>query len=152
MNPNRKALLILCILALLLIHVGCSSLSKIGGMPTVMPSPPPGSPSACLGWDCTLQGVVYAGEAVPGNEVEGVKVSLSHHSNCSPTEGEHEAVTDSDGVFTFDVYVHDTDFFKFGIEEYGYAPWELSFGGFDCLYCSCNNMEIVLERQEDGAK
>lgn len=150
---NQKiAQIIIGAVSLPLILLACNALSKIGETPTVSPSLQPSPPSYCMGWDCTLRGVVYVGEAAPGNELGGVKVSLSHHSNCSPTQGEHESITDSDGVFEFDVYIHDTDFFKFEIQEEGYKPVNLSFGGFDCLFCSCRNMEILLELQEDAAK
>ena len=145
---NKKiARIFIGAVSLLLILLGCNYLSKIGETPTVSPSPWPSPPSYCVGWNCKLRGIVYAGEAAPGNELSGVKVSLSHHSNCSPTKGEHEAITDSDGVFEFDVYVHDTDSFKFEIEVEGYVPASVFFGGFDCLFCSCRNMEIVLEPQ-----
>jgi len=152
MDHLKKAHIFYGAVSLLFVLLGCNYLSKIGSTPTVSPSPPPSPPLSCMGWDCTLRGVVYAGEAAPGNELGGVKVSLSHHSNCSPTRGEHEAITDTDGVFEFDVYVHDTDSFRFEIEHDGYKPAGVFFGGFDCLFCSCKNLEFVLEPLGDSAK
>jgi hypothetical protein len=121
-----------------------------------VPSEPPDTPAPtdiptpdlseyCIGWDCAMDGVVYAGEAIAGNELEGVLVQLSQYSNCSPTRGEHEAVTGPNGEFSFEVYLHDTDSFRFNVDVDGYEPAQVSFGGFDCLYCSCLPVEIVLQ-------
>ena len=104
----------------------------------------------CIGWDCALDGVVYAGEASAGNEMEGVVVQLAHGSNCSPTEGQHETVTAPDGGFSFDVYLHDTDSFRFSVEMAGYEPALVSFGGFDCLFCACPPVEVVLQQSGDA--
>lgn len=103
------------------------------------------SPDSCTGWNCTLTGVVYAGSANPGNELEGVEVELLQASYCSPTKGEQVALTDSDGIFTFEVFLHDTDGFNFTVELEGYEPAKAKFGGFDCLYCACEPVEIVLQ-------
>mgnify|MGYP001108072232 FL=1 len=98
----------------------------------------------CTGWICSLEGVVYANEATPGNELAGVTVLLQQVSWCSPTSGEHETVTDSDGRFGFEVYLHDTDTFWIEIALEGYQPLRQAMGGFDCLFCGCDPMEILL--------
>ena len=108
-------------------------------------SPPPFTPDFCIGWNCTITGVVYAGAADPGSELAGVLVELNQYSNCSPTRGEQETITDEGGNFTFEVFLHDTDGFNFRVELEGYEPAKTSFGGFDCLYCSCQTVEIVLQ-------
>jgi len=113
--------------------------------PTQKISTPTFTPTSCTGWNCTIEGVVYAGEVASGNELGGALVALSQFSYCSPTQGEQETVTDEDGIFTFEVYLHDTDSFHFKVELDGYLPAEYSFGGFDCLYCSCSSLEIVLQ-------
>ena len=144
------------ILALTLL-VGCFP------SPQTTPSQPPVTPNTptttdvptlelgdyCIGWDCALDGVVYAEEASVGNELEGAAILFRHGSYCSPTQGEYEAVTGPDGEFSFEVYLHDTDSFRFNVEVAGYEPAYVSFGGFECLYCSCPPIEIVL--QQSGA-
>jgi hypothetical protein len=103
------------------------------------------TPTSCIGWTCTLDGVVYTRAANAGNELPGALVTLSHFSNCSPTQGKHETITGLDGTFEFEIYLHDTDTFWFEVEEEGYEPVRLTIGGFDCLFCSCPPVEIVLE-------
>jgi len=100
---------------------------------------------SCIGWDCSLKGTVYANAAAPGNELEGVPVHLGQRSYCSPTAGDHEAVTGADGTFGFPVYLHDTDSFNLEVVVEGYQPARQTFGGFDCLYCACDPLEIVLQ-------
>jgi len=103
------------------------------------------TPTSCLGWMCTVKGTVYVNDARQGNELPGARVKLSHFSNCSPTRGKRETVTGQDGTFVFEAYLHDTDTFRFEVEEKGYQPVRLQIGGFDCLFCSCSPVEIVLE-------
>ena len=91
---------------------------------------------------------MYAGTAEVGNALSGVVVSLSQASHCSPTRGEQEAVTGEDGTFSFEVFLHDTDGFYFKVELDGYQEGVTSFGGFDCLYCACEPVEIVLQPVE----
>ena len=98
----------------------------------------------CTGWKCSLDGVVYANTASDGNEQAGVKVLLKQISWCSPTRGEHETITDTDGAFSFEVYLHDTDTFWIEISVVGYKPVRQSIGGFDCLFCACDLQEIIL--------
>lgn len=80
--------------------------------------------------------------------IEGVLVRLSHTSYCSPTVGEHEIVTGPDGMFAFDIYLHDTDSFLIQVEQDGYEPASVLIGGFGCLYCSCDPLELLLEPLE----
>ena len=103
------------------------------------------TPDPCTGWWCTLSGIVYADTAAPGHELEGAVVQLSQSSHCSPTKGHHETTTGPDGSFEFEVYLHDTDGFTIRVEWQGYEPASQSFGGFDCLFCSCPPFEIVLK-------
>jgi hypothetical protein len=103
------------------------------------------TPTMCTGWQCLLSGVVYASTADPVNRMEGVEVKLSQQSNCSPTGGEHVAITGTDGSFAFDIYLHDTDSFLLQIELDNYEPASQLIGGFDCLFCSCPPFEIILQ-------
>jgi hypothetical protein len=70
---------------------------------------------------------------------------LSHVSHCSPTRGQQLAHTGPDGRFGFEVFLHDTDTFLIAVEQNGYEPVRQSIGGFDCLYCVCPPVEIVLK-------
>jgi hypothetical protein len=130
-----------------------TSCNPTGSTGTVSPEAPPSSSPTpgCYIWDCTLQGVVYAGEINPGSELSGAEVKLLQYSNCSPTKGEHSAKTGAKGEFEFEVSIHDTDGFTFTVEEDGYQPYKLKFGGFDCVACSCNGLEIVLEPLGTGS-
>ena len=74
----------------------------------------------------------------------GVAVSLRQISWCSPTSGQHQTTTGVDGKFVFSVFVHDTDSFKVGGEIEGYEPGQQLFGGFNCLYCHCPPIKILL--------
>jgi hypothetical protein len=122
----------------LLLLAGCA-----GPSPTSVPAT--ATPDPCVGWQCTLAGVVYADAASPGNELAGTVVALSHVSHCSPTRGQYETTTVPDGGFSFEVFLHDTDTFLIQVEQDGYEPVRQSIGGFDCLYCACPPVEIVLE-------
>ena len=99
----------------------------------------------CIGWQCPLKGVVYAGSASPGNGLEGVQVELAQVSYCSPTQGKHNTSSAVGGVFEFQVYIHDTDTFILRVEQPGYAVVEKRFAGTDCLYCGCSPLEIILK-------
>lgn len=110
-------------------------------------SPATLTPDPCTGWDCPITGVVYEGEVGAGHEVRGAVVKLIHTSYCSPTKGEYEVVTGEDGIFEFEVFLHDTDGFRIVVELDEYEPVSYSFGGFDCLYCACQPIEIVLEAE-----
>ena len=103
------------------------------------------TPTMCTGWHCTLEGVVYLESADPGNELADQPVTLKQISNCSSTAGEYETATDQNGHFTFDVYLHDTDSFVVNVILEGAQPAQHKLGGFDCLYCSCPPVEIILQ-------
>jgi hypothetical protein len=106
------------------------------------------TPDPCTGWECELSGVVYYEEALPGQEAERIDVTLEQVSHCSPTRGEQQTVTSKQGEFTFQVFLHDTDSFWFEINLEGYQPVRASLGGFDCLYCACQPLEIILLPEE----
>lgn len=124
-------------------HMPTTSQPTVAYTPTT--SPPTFTPDFCIGWNCTITGVVYAGAASPGSELAGVLVELFQYSNCSPTRGEQETITDEGGNFTFEVFLHDTDGFNFKVELEGYELAKTSFGGFDCLFCACQPVEIVVQ-------
>ena len=109
---------------------------------------PSATPTYCVGWNCEIEGVVYLGSANPGNELEGVQVKLSQISWCSPTAGEQETQSGQNGTFAFEVYIHDTDSINIQVDFEGYQMGKVNLGGFDCLYCSCPPVEIVLEAAE----
>ena len=106
------------------------------------------TPDPCTGWTCTLEGVVYLNESASGNELAGIPVNFKQVSNCSPTKGEYQAITGEDGRFSFEVFLHDTDGFVFEVNSEGNQPARVKFGGFDCLYCACDPVEIVLTPAE----
>lgn len=88
--------------------------------------------------------MVVQGEGETGNAIEDVEIQLSQFSYCSPTTGQQATLTDSDGKFAFDVYLHDTDSLAVRVELEGYQTAEYSMSGFDCLYCGCGPIELVL--------
>lgn len=98
----------------------------------------------CVGWWCSLNGAVYQKEVGSENELENAVVTLSQASYCSPSKGQQEVITGPDGIFEFSVYVHDTDTFWIMVDLDGYTPTRKSITGFDCLYCSCPSIEIIL--------
>ncbi len=132
------------LMVFLLFLGGCTTPPQPNDTPVKTSSPPTLTPDPCTGWDCTVTGVVYEGETGSGREVSGAVVKLIQTSYCSPTKGEYEVVTGEDGTFEFEVFLHDTDGFSIEVELEGYQTSEYSFGGFDCLYCSCQPIEIVL--------
>jgi hypothetical protein len=105
------------------------------------------TPNPCTGWRCPVTGVVYAGTIHFSNELEGVTVTLDQTSFCSPTRGQHQTTTDSDGRFEFgDVFFHDTDRIQIQVESEGYESAQWDSKGSNCLFCSCfgSPLEIVL--------
>lgn len=146
------------LLGALLLLAGCAGSPRATSEPppnaVSTPQPPPHSgstggstatPDPCTGWNCTLQGVVYSGAAGRENTLAGIQVELSHLSTCSRTRGQHEATTGPEGDFGFELFLHDTDTFSIRVEREGYEPARRSIGGFDCLYCACPPLEIVLQ-------
>lgn len=96
------------------------------------------TPNPCTGWTCEVQGVVYAQSPSPGNELNGIRLTLTHSSNCSTTQGQLESVTNNDGSFSFpEVFFHDTDRVKIQVDQEGYASWEWDSAGQYCFYCTC---------------
>ncbi len=164
---NKRNLMFLTVfLAGILLLGGCRSSPEVTPTPSLEPAPtvahspttapptvthtpttapPTFTPDFCIGWNCTITGVVYAGAASPGSELAGVLVELNQYSNCSPTRGEQDTITDEGGNFAFEVFLHDTDGFNFRVELEGYEPAKTSFGGFDCVFCACQPVEIVLQ-------
>ncbi len=117
---------------------------------TITPAKPAASatPTYCVGWYCEINGVVYLGSADSGNELEGVQVKLSQISWCSPTAGEQETQSGPNGTFAFEVYIHDTDSINMQVDFEGYQTEKVNLGGFDCLFCRCPPVEIVLQATE----
>jgi hypothetical protein len=136
------------LVAAVLLVAGCGGSELTPGpttatTPTSLPAT--ATPDPCLGWTCTLRGVVYAGSATSGSELANIGVVLSHVSYCSPTRGQHQTRTGPDGGFAFEVFVHDTDTFWIEVQVDGYEEIRQSIGGFDCLYCTCPLLEVVLK-------
>lgn len=117
----------------------------ITALPLTWTPYPVKTPTACSGWNCSLEGVIYANTASLSNELTGVKVHLQQISWCSPTKGEYETITGTDGKFRFKVYLHDTDTFWIELAVEGYQPVRQAIGGFDCLNCACHPSEIILQ-------
>lgn len=133
---------------LVLILIGCFPTAEVkpsSGAAATSGLEATATPTSCAGWTCKLRGNVYVNAIRPGNELPGVTVRLSHVSYCSSTRGDHETITGRDGTFQFEVYLHDTDTFWFEVAEEGHEPVRQSMGGFDCLFCSCPAVEIVLK-------
>lgn len=118
--------------------------------PTRTPFPSK-TPTACSGWNCSLEGFIYVDEASFGNELAGVIVHLQQISWCSPTRGEYETITGTDGTFRFEVYLHDTDTFWIEVDVEGYLPVRQAMGGLDCLNCACPPIEIILQPKDRAA-
>jgi hypothetical protein len=105
------------------------------------------SPTSCTGWTCEITGVVTTGGAVPSDVFASQVVKLHQISWCSPTAGDQEAQIGTDGTFSFEVYLHDTDSFNISVDIPGYQPEKIKFGGFDCLYCSCPPIELSVSQE-----
>ena len=135
--------------------VGCMPSNPMWITPALATALPPSwtpysfkTPTTCSGWNCSLEGVIYANAASISNELAGVTVHLKQISWCSPTKGEYETITGNDGTFKFEMYLHDTDTFWIELAVEGYQPVRQAIGGFDCLYCACPPMEIILQPME----
>ena len=148
MKRVKSILYFVGLMVFFLFIAGCATPPQPNDTPIQTSSPPTLTPDPCTGWDCTIMGVVYEGEVGSGHEVSGAVVKLIQTSYCSPTKGEYEVVTGADGTFEFEVFLHDTDGFRFEVELDGYEPVSHFFVGFDCLYCSCPPVEIVLETKK----
>ena len=102
------------------------------------------SPTSCTGWSCEIKGRLIANDSKLDTTSEFETIQLLQISNCSPTKGIQESILDHNGTFSFSVYLHDTDSFVLSAAIDGYQPEEVKFGGFDCLYCSCDPFEILI--------
>lgn len=112
--------------------------------PILSLSTPTATPDPCSGWTCTLAGRVYAETAADDNRFSGIPITFEQVSNCSPTKGVQETATDGVGEFSFEVFLHDTDSFVITVQEENFALLEKKFGGFDCLYCHCSPIDLIL--------
>lgn len=160
MNYSKSVRKWASILMACLLLIGCNSLIDNPTNQTQQPSEPlaptgtitlakpTASPTSCVGWYCEIDGVVYLGSVDSGNEMAGVPLKLSQHSWCSPTAGDQETQSGPYGTFAFEVYIHDTDSIIVKVDLEGYQPVKVKMGGFDCLYCSCPFIEIVLVNTE----
>ena len=135
------------IMLLAVILLAACAAPSVTPVPTVVSTealPPTQTPDFCTGWSCTLSGTVFSGTASAGQQLADATVIFNHISYCSPTSGLYTVTTQPDGKFAFQVYLHDTDSFHFRVEAAGAPPVEKKFGGFDCLYCSCKPLELVM--------
>lgn len=160
MGYQKSARKCVCIVAICLLLIGCIPIKdnlsdqtqKLSENPTSTdtstPAEPTPSPTSCTGWTCEIDGAVYLGSVEVGNALEGAQVHLSQISWCSPTAGEQETQSDPNGAFVFEVYLHDTDSFVFQVDVEDYQPVKVKMGGFDCLYCNCPPIEIVLKAEQ----
>jgi hypothetical protein len=112
-------------------------------IPTGTPTPPP---AGDIGWR-KVKGVVYAEAATAGHELAGALVECSQFSyvprqgSCAP----YRVTTGPDGVFEFDVFVHDTDTITLAAHKPGYGPAERRIVGVDC-FGSCPPVDLVLPK------
>jgi hypothetical protein len=110
-----------------------------------LPTP---TPDPCSGWWCTVKGVVTTGEGGSGNRLAGATVTLSQHSNCSPTRGDSQTVSGSDGSFEFgQLFFHDTDLVWIEVEAEGFEPARWDSKGQYCYYCACFSEAIEVALQ-----
>jgi len=113
-------------------------------LPTPAPPAPTATPDPCTGWNCTLAGTVYRDTVAEEDRLADIPVTLEQISHCSPTAGQQQIITSKDGAFAFNVFLHDTDSFVITVDQTSYDMYELKFGGFDCLYCACPPIEVIL--------
>jgi hypothetical protein len=112
-------------------------------VPTLTSTPTP-APAGDIGWR-KVKGVVYAETATVGHEVAGALVKCSQFSyfpreeSCAP----YRVTTGSDGVFEFDVFVHDTDSITLVAQKPGYGPAERRIRGIDC-FGNCPPVDLAL--------
>ncbi len=151
-RPNG---LIVILVSIAMLTAGCGGTPQPSSptIPLITPEPTSkpatvlsqtATPDPCTGWWCTLSGTVYGGSASAGQQLANATVTLNHISYCSPTAGQYTVTTQTDGKFAFQVYLHDTDSFVFRAGKSGVPPVEKKFGGFDCLYCGCQPLELVI--------
>jgi hypothetical protein len=113
---------------------------------------PTDTPDPCTGWTCEVAGNVYVHSADPGNEEAGISLTLIHHSNCSPTRGQVQTVSNSDGSFRFpEIFFHDTDRVQIMVEQEGFTDWMWDSAGQYCYYCACFDEPIQAVLQSESA-
>jgi|GEM_PF-4083471 len=109
------------------------------------PSPITATPTVCTGWRSSVSGTVYDQEAVPGQELEGVEITLTQISSCSTTAGEYQTVTDPEGAFQFNtLYIHDMDAIDILIEHEGYQTYKVKMSGLN-IFEQGSTFDIILE-------
>jgi hypothetical protein len=113
------------------------------GPTEVLPQPRTPQPY-CIGWWCTLSGTVYSRTATDGHELAEATVHFDQYSNCSPTSGLYTLTTNATGQFSIEVYIHDTDGFRFFADYAGEKSAGEKYGGMDCLSCSCRLEKLVI--------
>jgi len=166
MEKQRQIQGVLGSIGVVLLLGGCAVFKTAPATPSIAPLPPTTEPAAtsgttlfpittplpspdpCTGWWCSVAGVVYAGTAHAGSELEGVTVMLHQTSYCSPTSGQHQIATGTGGSFEFgDVFFHDTDRIRIQVESEGHESFQWDSSDLSCLYCSCftDPLEIVLD-------
>jgi hypothetical protein len=99
---------------------------------------------SCTGWTCQVHGTVYSNSSDHGKELSGAEIILSHTSYCSPTRGQLEGMSNSEGTFSFEVFLHDTDLLTVEITAADHQSQTLTINGMDCLNCACFPLDIVL--------
>ena len=100
----------------------------------------------CTGWDCQINGTIYKRTQNQQDRASDIRVLLDHVSWCSPSPRNQEVITNKEGEFSFNLYIHDTDTIRIKVEEIGYENIEIIFGGVrGCSGCRCNDIEILLE-------
>ena len=112
----------------------------------VPPTPPPPSPiPGDIGWQ-KLRGTILDGRTQPRQPLAGAIVRCSQFSynprrgSCSPGE----ISTGPNGVFRFDVFIHDTDKITIDARKPGYRAAEERFQGFACV-AGCPTSDLLLE-------
>jgi hypothetical protein len=144
-NPGFEFRMIKFILVCLLL-VGCSP-----GTQAHSPTPSP-TLDPCTEWWCTATGIVYAGAVEPGNELEGAIITLNQSSFCSPTSGQQETISGSDGKFEFsELFFHDTDGIRVEVAYEGSEMTQWDTKPLGCLHCDCFviPLEILLQAAHD---
>jgi hypothetical protein len=138
-------------IVVVLFLAGCNILeTAVTPTNVVTPTPtvtPTSTPDPCTGWWCTVTGVVYAETAGTGNELAGATVTLYQTSYCSPTSGQHQTTTGSEGRYEMgEIFFHDTDRIRIQVESEGYETVQWDSVDFYCFYCGCfgSPIEIVL--------
>ena len=73
----------------------------------------------CTGWDCQINGTIYKRTQNQQDRASDIRVLLDHVSWCSPSPRNQEVITNKEGEFSFNLYIHDTDTIRIKVEEIG---------------------------------